>query len=165
LADALKGLLPERSAEDRASGEITIQVGRGKGKPIRVPALFARANREWKDTFAAAAKKVLADLEEDATGEAVLNLLTGLTDTQLDLLAAYCPDKLGREWLEDHATEEQILDAFLQVTAAAFPFPVKIAHAVLGSRDLQSMVRLMYAAPTNSSPPNTDGPPPPSKIN
>lgn len=164
LANALRDLLPERSPEDRAAGEISVAIGLGKSaKPLRIPVLFARANREWKDAFVAAARGVLDDLEQDATGASVLNLLTGLTDKQLDLLAVYSPDKLAREWVEDHATEEQILDVFLQVTAAAFPFPAKIASAVLGSRDLQAMVRLFYLGSMSSSPPSTDGPTPPSK--
>lgn len=166
LAQVLRDLLPERSPEDRAAGEITINVGLGKAtKPLRIPVLFARANREWKDAFVVAARKVLEDLEQDATGNSVLNLLTGLTDVQLDLLAVYNPNKLGRAWLEEHATEEQILDAFLQVTAAAFPFPARLAGAVLGSRDLQSMVRLLYLGSTSSSLPSTAGPTPPSKAN
>jgi hypothetical protein len=164
LSAALRELLPERSAEEKVNGEVLIGLGTGKGrKTLRVPVLFARPNRAWKEQFVAALKGVIAGLEADASGNAVLALLNGMTDVQLVLLEAYEPKTLAREWVEEHATEEQILDAFLRVTAAAFPLPARLAQLVFGSQELQRFVRLLYLRSMTSSPPSTDGAPAPSK--
>ncbi len=105
----------------------------------------------------------MTDLEADASGGAMLALLNGMTDVQLELLEAYNAKELAREWVEENATEEQILEAFLGVTAAAFPLPAKLAQLVLGSSDLQRFARLLYLRSMSSSPPSTDGAPAPSK--
>jgi hypothetical protein len=169
LIAAIRSLLPERSAEDRVHGEIPVTFGHN-AETIRIPVLPSRTNRAWQDKFRAAARKLFADLEADDTGAVMLALITGATDLQLELLEAYNPERLARSWVEDHATEEQILDAFLQVTAAAFPFPVTLARVVLANRQVAQwvrleLVRLLYSSSTSSSPPSTDGPQKRSKAN
>ncbi len=59
LSQALRDMLPERSGEDKANGEVVIALGVGKGrKTKRIPVLFARPNREWKERFVAALRGV-----------------------------------------------------------------------------------------------------------
>lgn len=163
LVDAIRGLLPERSAEDKARGEIPIAFGTGDSADVvRIPVLFSRANRAWQDVFKARMQKLVDDVEADGSGQVVIGLLTGATDLQLELLEAYNPERLSKAWMEEHATDEQILFAFLGVTAAAYPFVVQTARTVLANREVGKWVRLqllklLYSTSTSSSPPNTDG--------
>lgn len=163
LIDAIRKLLPERSVEDRARGEIPVSFGIGDASEvIRIPVLFAKANRGWQQTFKTFMQKLVADVESDDTGAVIVSLLTGATDLQLDLLEAYNPERLSRAWLEEHATEEQTLDAFLQVTAAAYPFVVNAARTLLASPEVGrwarlQLVQLLYSTSTSSSPPSTAG--------
>lgn len=163
LVGAIRGLLPERSAEDRALGIVRINVGAGDtAETLRVPVAFHGRNQEWQRRFQATFREVLTEVAGDDTGAVMARLLTGETERQLDLLAAYQPVMLSREWLAEHATEEQILDAFLQVTAAAFPTPVALARVLLANRQVAQWVRLqliqtLYAASTSSSQLNTGG--------
>jgi hypothetical protein len=161
LIAAIRNLLPERSSEDRARGEIPVSFGVGEASEVmRIPVLFARANRAWQDTFKAAMQKLVADVEADDTGAAVVALLTGATDLQLELLEAYNPERLSAEWMGSHATEEQILDAFLQVTAASYPFVISAARTLLASPEVGrwarlQLVQLLYSSSTSSSSPST----------
>jgi len=171
LIAAIRNLLPERSPEDRARGEIPVGFGTGDtAEQIRIPVLFARANRAWQDGFKAAMQKLVADVEADDTGAVIVSLLTGATDLQLDLLEAYNPERLGKTWMEEHASEEQILDAFLQVTAASYPFVVSAARTLLASPEVGrwarvQLVQFLYSMSTSSSSPNTDTAPTKSKKN
>ncbi len=164
LIAAIRSLLPERSAEDRARGEIPVSFGTGDSSElIRIPVLFAKGNRAWQETFKAALQKLVADVEADDSGAVIIAVLTGATDLQLDLLAAYNPERLAKDWLEANATEEQILAAFLQVTAAAYPLVVSGARTLLASPQAAQWIRLqlvqlLYSASSTSSPPSTAGP-------
>jgi len=169
LIAVIRGLLPERSAEDRARGEVPVSFGIGDAaETMRIAALPSRPNRAWQEKFREAAKGLFAELEADDTGTVMISLLTGATDFQLGLLEAYSPERLSRAWVEEHATEEQILDAFLQVTAAAFPLPFKLGRVLLANRQVAQwirleLVRLLYSSSTSSSPPSGGGSPGPSK--
>ncbi len=171
LIAAIRSLLPERSAEDRARGEIPVSFGTGDGSElIRIPVLFAKGNRAWQETFREAMKKLVADVEADDTGAVIIAVLTGATDLQLDLLEAYNPERLSKAWMEEHATEEQILAAFLQVTAAAYPLVVSGARTMLASPELGRWVRLqlvqlLYSTSSTTSPQSTGGPSGKSKKN
>jgi len=161
LIATIRSLLPERSAEDRAHGEVPVTFGQGQAaEAIRIPVLPQRANRAWQEKVRDAGKQLVDQIATDTTGQVMIGLLTGATDLQLDLLAAYNPELLSRDFLETHATEEQILDAFLGVTAAAYPFPVKLARTLLANREVArwarlQLVRLLYSSSTSSSPPST----------
>lgn len=163
LIAAIRNLLPERSAEDRARGEIPVNFGTGDGSElIRVPVLFAKGNRAWQEQFKAAMQKLVADVEADDSGAVILAVLTGATDLQLELLEAYNPERLNKAWMEEHATEEQILAAFLQVTAAAYPLVVSGARTLLASPEVGrwarlQLVQLLYSTSSTSSPPSTGG--------
>lgn len=167
LIATIRGLLPERSAADRAHGEIPGHFG---GEVIRVPVLKARANRGWQEKVRARGSELVSQIEGDDTGQVMLGLLTGATDLQLELLDAYNPELLGREFLETNATEEQILDTFLGVVAASYPFPVKLARTLLANREVgrwarMQLVRLLYSSSSTSSPPSTTSPRKHSKSN
>jgi hypothetical protein len=169
LIGAIRALLPERSAEDKARGEIPLHFGTGDtSETVRIPVLFTKANRAWQDQFKARMTGLVNSVEADSTGSVVMDLLTGSTDVQTDLLAAYNPERMSKDWLEDHATEEQILAAFLQVTAASFPFVLTAARTLLASPEVgrwvrQQIVQFLYSQSSSSSPPNTAGAPTKSK--
>ena len=162
LIDAIRNLLPQRSEEDQLRGEVRVMIGIGKElREIVVPVLASRPNREWQAKLKAAANGLVKDVENDDTGQVMLALLTGATELQLDLLEAYSGD-LSRASLEEGATDEQILSAFLEVTAAAYPFPVKIGRALLSSPAVarylrQLLLAVISSGSTSSSPPSTVG--------
>jgi hypothetical protein len=169
LIAAIRGLLPERSAEDKARGEVPVSFGIGDAADtLRIPVLFSRANREWQDKFRTELRQLFADMESDDTGQVMIGLLSGATEFQVSMLEAYNPQRLSREWVEANLTDEQILTAFLGVTAAAYPFVVQAARALLESREVTrwmrlQLVRLLYSSSTSSSLPSTAGSPSKSK--
>lgn len=163
LIEAIRSLLPERSAEDRSLGIVRLHFGAGdSADTIRVPVLFHGPNQEWQEQFRARGGELFQRLGEDETGSAMLSLLTGQTPLQLELLDAFNPEMLNREWVSSHATEEQILDAFLGVVAASFPTPVALARVLLANRQVatwvrQQLVTTLLRSSTSSSPPSTGG--------
>lgn len=95
------------------------------GVAKRVPPLTIGANRRWKELVVATVREQtgasLASLNDWNT---VAALLVGATDMLLDLLLAYDETSAlgGREWIEAHATDEEVYAAFKVVATAAFPF-------------------------------------------
>lgn len=159
----LHALLPPRSDEDKAAGEIPVVFGSGKQrKTVRLRVLPIRANREWKEHVGSAISSLVDRLAAEGTGDSILATLLGLTDVQLDLLASY-GDQLDRAWLEETATEEQVLSALLGVMAASFPTEATLLAVLTDNRDLQNLIRVAYWRSTSSSPPSTDGAPASSK--
>lgn len=130
-------------------------------REVVIPVLATRPNREWKAQFSAAFGGIVDQLAKNADGSALLGLVAGMTDEQLRLLRAY--DRSGAlppdEWIDDNATDAQILSAFLGVTAAAFPLADTLIQLVRESPDLQSVLKLAYLRSTTSPPPSGDGGP------
>lgn len=165
MAAIIRSLLPKRSAEDIVAGNVRLLLGVGKDqREVILPVLPISGNRIWKEHFNRVILGVLPSLSSDLSGGAMLNLLTGMTDQQLELLVAY--DTSGRlpdqQWIEDHVSEPQLLTLLLGVTAAAFPLAATAIELVRESSDLQTMVRLAFLRSMSSVPPNTDGPQEPS---
>ena len=170
LPSLLRSLLPHRSEEDKAAEIIRVTFGRGKEqKQYEIPVLATRPNRAWRKAFSDALGDVFAnrDAGEAHDGLSITAVLMSLTDVQLTLLRAYDQQSVlpEGEWLEDNATDNQILNAFLGVTAAAFPFEVTLAEMVLANRQAWNVAMGELRARMSSSLRSTAGPRATSKPN
>lgn len=165
LIEAIRSLLPERTREDRDHGTVRIAFGSGDAADtMSIPALKHLHNEQYQATWKAAFQKLVDGLSADDTGAVMLSLITGQTALQIDLLEAYSPAVLSRSWVTENLTDEQIFDAFLAVTAAAFPTPVALARVLLANKQVASWVRLqiVQALYTASLQPSTATPGTPS---
>jgi hypothetical protein len=117
--------LPSRSeAEITSHRGLAVTVG---GRDKRVPVLPIGPMRAWKQALADRAAELYGAFgggEDVRDWAAVKNMAIGLGDVMLDLLLEYDVDGAlgGREWLETHATEEEIYEAFKVMATHAFPF-------------------------------------------
>lgn len=144
LIEAIRKLLPERTQEERDRGIVKVAIGSDDASDLLVVPVLSHAHNEaWKERASTAGRKLIADLQGDDTGTAMLNVLLGQLDLMLDLLEAYSPVLLNRQAFAERATDEQILDAFLKVTAAAYPSPVALARVLLANKQVAEWVRLM----------------------
>lgn len=157
-------MLPERSAEDIAAGRIGVTFGvRDEARPISLYVLPISTNRVWVARMTASLGGVWDSLDGVTKPAALLSWLAGQVEPMLDLLAAYDAHSVmpEREWLEDHATDQQVLTAFLGVCAAAHPLAVGLIEALSSdSQLLRAAVLSMaqaFSAPTSTAPANTVG--------
>lgn len=158
VAALLRSLLPARSADDILAGIVRLHFG---DQTVFMPVLPIRANREWKELFNERVMRTLASLDEQADAASVLRWMLGMTDQQLALLHAY--DRSGvlpsQDWLDENATESELLTALLGCTAAAFPLVATLIELVRDIGDLETLIRALLLRSTSPSPPSTDGSP------
>lgn len=157
LSSLVRALLPERSAEDRMANIVRVTFGTGTNQQeYALPVLTIAQNRRWKETFQGEVGSLLDRLAQQADGAAVLAFINSLTDQQVTCVKAYDVTGLLPD-LEENATEQQLLAAFLGVTAAAYPFAEAAITALQESSDLQSALRVEFWRSMSSSPRNTAG--------
>jgi hypothetical protein len=166
----LREFLPERSAEDITAGRIRLTFGVGESaRPVDLFVLPINANRAWKEKLEKTLGGVWEGLDGVADPSTMLAWLADQDTSMLDLLQAYdihgvLPDKA---WIEDHATNQQVLTAFLGVCAAAHPLAVSVIEAISSNSDLMRMALIAlssaFSAPTSSAPASTGGSPKRSK--
>lgn len=156
-------MLPERSAEDIAAGRIRLTFGvRDEARPVDLFVLPIAGNRKWVERCNASVGGVW-DTFDSVDQKQVLTWLAQQTEPMLDLLAAYDVhgDLPDREWLEDHATDQQVLSAFLGVCAAAHPLAVSVIDAISTNSELMHLALVAlssaFSAPTNTAPASTAG--------
>lgn len=160
----LREFLPERSAEDIAAGRIRLTFGVSEAtRSVDLFVLPIRANRAWVDRLNGSLGGVWDSLDGVADPKELLVWLAQQTEPMLDLLAAYdnataLPD---RDWLEEHATDQQVLTAFLGVCAAAHPLAVGLIEAVSSDSELLKAavmtVARSFSKPTSTPPASTAG--------
>lgn len=121
--------LPTRSSADILSGRINIVLG---GLPYTLPVLPRRASREWiehvDETFASLTGALAAAGDDTPK---ILQLLSGQTEGLLSMLRAYdvngvLPDD---EYIDEWATDGEILAAVVEVWRAANPLVATIVDA------------------------------------
>jgi hypothetical protein len=170
LPSLLRSLLPKRSEEDKVAEVVRVSFGRAdERREFEIPVLATRPNRGWRKAFNDALADTFSnrDAGNADDGLSITALLMSLTDVQLTLLRAYDQQHVlpQDEWLEDNATDNQILTAFLGVTAAAFPFEVTLAEMVLANRQAWNALMAEFRARMSSSLRSTAGPRATSKPN
>ncbi len=114
----------ERTEEQiLATAPLKVWLGGGEHE---VKLLVARDSRKWREE----AVKLLASLPDYVNidtddgkkfGAAMKALMVGMPDTVVDLFFLYAKD-LNRKDIEAVATDQELSQAFTQVSAAAFPF-------------------------------------------
>lgn len=148
---------PLRPDEEVAGGYISVTMG---GQAKRLPVLPIVRNREWKRQFDEMVAELGMNAESDDFEE-IVRALSDSIDKMLDLLLAYDETSAlgGREWLDSHATDREVYEAFKKVKDAAYPFGFDLMARVLGEVRM-NMARLAAGSKsTSSSPPSTAGRP------
>ena len=146
---------PLRPDEEVAGGYISVTMG---GQAKRLPVLPIVRNRDWKRQF----DEMIAELGMNAESDDFDEIVRALSDSiekMLDLLIAYDETAAlgGREWMEQHASDGEVYEAFKRVKDAAYPFGFDLMARVLGEVRM-NMARLAAGSKSMSfSPPNTGG--------
>jgi hypothetical protein len=167
---ALERQLPQRTREQRVT-QAPVELTLG-GESLSLRVLRIAEARAWKSYTSA---KVGAIASTEAKGEAIVELLTRVlrdgTDEMLDVVLRYDVDETipGRyvddeaglvrsSWVDEHATEQEVEDAFLAVLTVGLPFGRR-AKTLIDSQDWMGLLRAMRAlqssTPTTPSSPSS----------
>lgn len=156
-------MLPERSAEDITAGRIRLTFGVAESaRPVDLLVLPINANRIWKERLEKALGGIWEGLDV-AEAPKIMAWLASQTDDMLALLEAYDAHHVlpERAWIEDNATDQQVLTAFLGVCAAAHPLAVSVIDALSSNSELMHLTlqALSYAfsGRMNTAPASTGG--------
>jgi len=145
------GSLPTRTAEDILAGRVRVVLG---GVQYALPVLPRRRSREWLEALDARFAEIASALDEAADDKPrILALLTTQTTGLLEMLRAYdVTDVLpAPEYLDEFATDSEVLVAMVEVWRAANPLADSLAATADEGTDGTS------SALSSSSPPPTGG--------
>lgn len=127
--------LPSRSAADILAGRVRVILG---GIPYDLPVLPRRASREWLEKLDARFAYIARELDEAADDKPrILALLAGQTEALMGMLRSY--DQTGvlpdPQFVDDYATDAEILVGMVEVWRAANPLAASLAEAVDAATD------------------------------
>lgn len=169
---------PLRPDDQVAGGFIVMRLG---GESFEVRVLPMALSRQWLPK----AKQAVADMRGTAEGlenfEDIADFIAGQSVAMLDLLLAY--DALGnkslpeREWIDTHATDGEVYDAWKRVTAATAPLAqealrivpdlvpalIEAFRTAVSKGTAAALIAMSASKSTSGSPQSTDGPAPTSK--
>jgi len=96
------------------------------GGTVAVRPLTIAENRAWKQSLAEALSGSIdrVVMTGNSDWESAVNAFSGLTEKQIDLILGYDVDRSiqgGREWIETHATDRDVHDAFKALCRVSFP--------------------------------------------
>lgn len=116
-----RSLLPERAVEDVLTGTLRMHFGPSE---FTLPVLTIEKADAWRESLTKQFAVVVAALEGQTSAAGVLAFLGSHTPSMMELLHEYDSDGLLPDdgWIRSHATEPDILRAFMLVMAASFPF-------------------------------------------
>ena len=133
--------MPSRSEEDVLAGVLRVTVGSVE-KTLSVRRI--RAARDWKKSLARNLVGGIGRIDVRSLADGG-DVAAAFGDRVLDLVVEYdsAAELGGREWLEDHATDEEIYAIFRSILEVSFPFTRDLRTAVaelraLGLADLLS---------------------------
>jgi len=160
-----RSLLPERSVEDVFAGVLRVKLGDGQ---FPIPVLVIEKADVWRASLSEKFSEVVGALEGQTNAAGVLTFLGTHTPTMIELLRDYdlsnvLPDN---DWIRKHATEPEILRAFMLVLAANFPFIAAALDILAANPGALTMVLEEFGpvrptpdgSPTNTSHEPTAGP-------
>lgn len=150
---ALERALPQRTREQRVT-EAPVEFRLG-GEPVSLRVLKIAEAREWKRY---ASEKLAAIAGTPMGGEQLVELLQRImrqgVDEQIDLVLRYDVDRtipglviddeagLYRStWVDEHATELEVEDAFLSVVTVGLPFGRRVRQLFAAGLDWTTIVR------------------------
>ena len=101
------------------------------GREKRVPILPMGPTRRWRERLATEAGAQYGQLRNLSDLTTALAAAGDLTDKLLELVLAYDQDATlgGREWLEEHATDAEVYEAFKAIAGYVYPFARDLARA------------------------------------
>lgn len=159
----IRSLLPERSVEDVLAGKLRLVLG---GTPFTLDVLTIDKADEWRAGLLVAFGDVVGQLEEQVNVPGVVAFLGSNTASMLVLIRAY--DQAGvlpdNDWIRSHATEPEVLRAFVLILAASFPFIASAIDILATNPAALGMVlsefgpRTPVGSPSSTSPSPTAGP-------
>jgi hypothetical protein len=113
----------KRPSEDVAAGVLRVTID---GHEKVLPLLRIRAEREWKAGLREIFSRKLPDIDEDKpVGVERIGEFSNLTvDAILDVVTSYDRGNAlgGREFLEEHALQSELLAILRQLWSVVFPF-------------------------------------------
>lgn len=123
------GTLPTRSAADILAGRIRLVLG---GTGYELPVLPRRASREWLAALDGRFAHLARELDQAADdAPRILGLLAGQSGVLLEMLRSYDTSGIlpAAEYLDDYASDSEILVAMVEVWRAANPLAATLAEA------------------------------------
>lgn len=157
----LRALLPERSVEDVLAGVLKLKLGDSE---FRLPVLVIDKADGWRESLTTKFGGVMGALEGQTTAAGALTFFATQTPMMIEMLREYdinavLPDDA---WIRSHATEPEILRAFMVVLAASFPFVAAALDILAANPGALQMVlkefRTDSGEPTSTPPGPTGGP-------
>lgn len=148
---------PQRTeAEIVSRAGIPVMVG---GIEKRVPILPIKPTREWRTKMATTAAGRFGELRSLTDLNSAAGAAGEMTEIALELVLDYDREAAlgGREWLEEHATDAEIYEAFKAIAGYAYPFTRDLPRAAAWLEVLQDALRTAQgasAASTNSPSPS-----------
>jgi hypothetical protein len=122
-----------------------------------------KSNRMWKDRVQKALEEKFGNLDAIADVDGLYGFLAESGDVLLDLVIAYdetnaLPD---RAWIEDNASDHEVLEALMVLLEQAFPFfeigrrvlPGEIRTIILGRLIGAALTSLSLRSTSTQSPP------------
>lgn len=94
------------------------------GQARSLPELTRVRNREFQKFYAEKVRSTLKATEELTELDDVINLMSSSIDEMMEIVLVYDETNAlgGRDYLDSHATDREIYEAFKKVTDAAHPF-------------------------------------------
>jgi hypothetical protein len=120
---------PRRSEQEIATrAGIPVVVG---GIEKRIPVLPMGPTRAWRERLATAAGEQYGRMRSMSELTSALAMAGDLTEQLLELVLEYDRDATlgGREWLEEHATDGEIYEAWKAIAGHVYPFARDLARA------------------------------------
>lgn len=148
---------PLRPDEEVAGMFVSVTLG---GQAKSLPVLPRARNREFQKFYAEKVRSTLKATEELVELDDVINLMANSIDEMMEVVLTYDEtESLGsREWVDRHATDREIYEAFKKVTDVAHPFGKDLLAQVPNLSTI--LMRAAMAAgsrSTSSSPRSTGG--------
>jgi hypothetical protein len=143
-----RSLLPERAVEDVLAGVLRMNFG---GSSFTVPVLVIAKADDWRARLNEEFVGVMGALEGQTNAAGVLAFLGSHTPKMIGLIREYdvegtLPDD---EWLRGHATEPEILRAFMLLLAASFPFIAAALDILAANPDALKLVLEEFGPTSN----------------
>lgn len=122
----------EEETQEKVEVENEVKLG---GRAYVLRPLAIRPAREWRAEFAglvdtvvmlmrsAVTKKLASPDDLAGLAEDLAPKLFGMVDKLIEMMFAYSPElRADREWLEEHATDEEAMQVIIKIIMLAFPF-------------------------------------------
>ena len=126
-----EGIVKERTEGDKIA-KVPLEVMLG-GEIYQVHPLVAKESRPWRkklsDFILGLPKHIVDNPDIHNFDEAISAVMVTMPDQIIDLFFGYARD-LPREKIESKATDEEIIEAFLEVLTIAFPLTSRLVSIV-----------------------------------